>query len=295
MTAPHGTPSRYSNHGCRCDACREAKLAYERDRRRRTGPAYISAAAARAHIAYLRDNGVGLKTVARVSGVSHGALSKLVYGDRTRGRGPSKRIRPATHDKIMTVTIDAAAAGAKIDATATWRLIDEMVEAGAPKSAIAAELGQVGPGLQVSRGQVLASTATAIADLHRRWVNGETILERRDRHGNRTIAQPPDPDTTTSVATAAYRAESVKRLYDEIADIVTARETQQWRRRAQCRTHPTWVWFPSRGDNKTLAAARTVCETCPVAVECAAEGAGQPAGVWGSITANQRRTSRTAA
>lgn len=34
---PHGNYSRYQNHGCRCDRCREAATTYAREWRHRTG------------------------------------------------------------------------------------------------------------------------------------------------------------------------------------------------------------------------------------------------------------------
>lgn len=105
----HGPNPGSVKGGCRCEPCRQANAAYERQRSRRTAPPYVAADRARQHLAALSDQGIGLKTVARLSGVSHGALSKLVYGDRTRGRGPSKRIRPATEKAILGVT------GAQVD------------------------------------------------------------------------------------------------------------------------------------------------------------------------------------
>jgi hypothetical protein len=285
----HGTRARYYR-GCRCEPCKDANRTYAREltRRQRHGaPAYRSASEARAHIADLRAAGVGLKTIAAASGVSHGALSKLIYGDRTRNRAPSKRIRPDTHDRIMAVTIDAVAPGARIDATATWALIDHMTAAGVPKSAIAAELGQSGPGLQLSRRQVTADNAARVADIHARWLAGDLELVRRDRHGGIHVIEPPDTAPDPTADPTPIRKNSIDHLYDAIADIVTAR-TEPWRQRAQCRNHPTWVFFPGRGDNRTIDAARRICETCPVQTECAAAGEGVPHGIWAGQPARTR-------
>ncbi len=49
----HGTRSGYSNHGCRCDPCREAGNAYERARPSRTPRA---AAPSLAGVASLSDS-----------------------------------------------------------------------------------------------------------------------------------------------------------------------------------------------------------------------------------------------
>src|SRR5690606_32073167 len=102
----HGTYAAYvfgpegsdTANGCRCPACRDARRDYEARRKQRAAPPYVSATPAREHIAWLGRHGVGLKRIAEVSGVSHGALWKLVYG-RTRADGTrrtSERIRPET-------------------------------------------------------------------------------------------------------------------------------------------------------------------------------------------------------
>src|SRR4051794_5912333 len=101
-TREHGSYVRYvqgpdindvPGRGCRCELCRAANRDYERERKRRKAPAYVGADDVRRHLTWLAEEGIGLKTVANVSGVPHGALSKIVYGDY-KGRGHSKRVRP---------------------------------------------------------------------------------------------------------------------------------------------------------------------------------------------------------
>lgn len=101
-------PGCLPGRGCRCDDCKAAVRAKAAADRRRTAPAYVGADRARSHVRRLADNGVGLKTLAKASGVSHGALTKLVYG--VGDRPPSRRIRPATEQAILAVRPDAAAA-----------------------------------------------------------------------------------------------------------------------------------------------------------------------------------------
>lgn len=279
----HGTNAKYQVEGCRCPECSQAKSKHNRARARSVEPAYVAAVAARAHVRDLSEAGVGLKQIAKTSGVSQGALWKLMYGKNGK---PSKRIRRTTEQRILAVTPAAAAAGARIDATPTWVLIAEMVAAGAAKLEIAAAIGQTGP-LQLGRETVTARNARAVAQLHEAWCAGTVTLGRRDCWGNYTVAQPPAPQRKTTA--------DVSELYLELAEIVEARNEQaQWRNRAACRGRPAYLWFPGRGDNETSARGRTVCGWCPVRDECRAANFDQPDGTYGGLTATARLAIRDA-
>jgi hypothetical protein len=169
---PHGTYVKYVQELCRCRACRDANREYEAARqsaiRRREWQPYIPAGPARAHLRALATAGVGPKTVAKLAGVSHGSLAKIVYGDPRRGLAPSKRIRRETSEKILAVTIDQADGAQKIPAGPTWELLDDLIARGYTKSFLARALGNKGPGLQVKRTTVRASTARKVEELHRR-------------------------------------------------------------------------------------------------------------------------------
>jgi WhiB family redox-sensing transcriptional regulator len=72
-----------------------------------------------------------------------------------------------------------------------------------------------------------------------------------------------------------------------------ARSANRWRRRAACRKLPTEVFYPT--GNYTRGAeerAKTVCSTCPVRADCLvfAIDHDEPFGVWGGLTAEERRT-----
>lgn len=84
--------------------------AYERHRTRmiaygRWQP-YVDAEPARQHVLWLRSQNMGPKRISEVSGVPHGSLAKLVYGDPQRGLAPSKRIRPETAARILATRPD---------------------------------------------------------------------------------------------------------------------------------------------------------------------------------------------
>lgn len=81
----HGTLSRYidGRWACHCEPCTYSRAVYEARRARKAARGlvpYVPAGPARAHLAALAAAGVGLKQVAKISGVSRGALAKLVYG-----------------------------------------------------------------------------------------------------------------------------------------------------------------------------------------------------------------------
>lgn len=282
---PHGNDTK---GGCRCDPCRDAQRVYNRELRQRIVPAYVGATRARDHIAALAAAGVGLKQVARASGVSHGALSKLVYGPGA-GRPPSKRIRPETEQAILAVQPNAAAAGARVPAARTWELIDEMVAAGVPKVRIAELIGNR-RALQLSRATVTADNAQAVAAVHRMWRAGALVVHRYDSRGGSVAVAPPPPPPVPPEAVTPFAA--VGDLVARLADAVEVRHGRDWRTAAACRGRPSWMWFPARGDRVTLDAAIKVCRSCTVRARCLNENLHEPDGIYGGTTSLERRQLR---
>ncbi|MDP9402654.1 MAG: hypothetical protein M3P85_04830 [Actinomycetota bacterium] len=114
--------------------------------------------------------------------MSHGALTKIVYGDRPRGQKPSRRVRPETLAAILGVEVDQAQGAQKVPAGPTWALLDELLVAGYTKAFLGRELGSTAatPSLQVGRDRVRASTARRVEALHRRLI-GQKPPARRSR------------------------------------------------------------------------------------------------------------------
>lgn len=294
MKRPHGTYVAYVVDRCRCDDCRRANREYERERAQRLEPAYVSAGPAREHIAMLAEHGIGLNTVAKVSGVAHGTLSKLVYGDYTRRMVPSKRVRKTTQDRIMAVMPSDIADGGRVPAARTWALIDEMVTAGVPKARIAEAL-RTGPALQLSPATVTARNARLVAEFHAAWHSGQITIRRRSRHGNGQTAHPPAPlpvPREIDPADRQRRQAEISDLYLELAEIVELRNAQPWRAQAACRNRPTYLWFPARGDRATLDKAKRICAACTVRDRCRTEAPDDRAGVYGGLSAKARRDLR---
>lgn len=181
----HGTYVKYVVEKCRCLPCTEANRTYELRRQQaihrpdESWVPYVPATRARNHLLDLAAKGVGPKTVATMSGVSHGSLSKIMYGDKSRRQRPSKRIRPETERKILAVTFDMANGGQKIDGTATWQLIEDLYAQGFYRQWIAEQLGTQSGNLR-QRPLVRASTARKVEKLHKEW-SGKTPPRKRSR------------------------------------------------------------------------------------------------------------------
>ena len=186
----HGTYACYVLDGCGCTACTQANRDYEQRRAKDLAygrPRTVDAEPVRAHISELMCDGprganhmgVGLKQIAKVSGVSQGALWKLMYGAPDRP-GPSTVVRAATAEKLYAVTLADMADGATVDAAPTWKRVNEMVKAGWAKAAIARHVhGPQAVALQLSKRAVTVGNARTVAALHAAWVAGDIPTERK--------------------------------------------------------------------------------------------------------------------
>lgn len=281
----HGQHACYVLDCCRCEPCRAANRAYERQRRGSPEPAYVSAQPAREHVLFLRSAGVGMKTVAATAGVPHGSMSKLLYGDPRRGMGPSKRIRRATSEKILGVMPSAAKPGSLQPAGSTWRLIDEMVAAGVPKVAVARYLGQTGGGLQLSRRMVHQETVVRVKEMYARWLSHDLVLTGR---GHRHVRVPVRVMPPVKVVEFPDRSQILVGL----VEVLESRLGEGWRSDAACRNRPTYLWFPARGDSVTAAKALQICRSCLVRQTCLDANVGERDGIFGGLTGKQRRALR---
>lgn len=297
-------PGCKPGRGCRCDDCKAAVRAKAAADKRRTAPAYVGAARARAHVQWLAEHGVGLKTLAKVSGVSHGSLAKLVYGQGDRP--PSRRIRPATEQAILAVRPDQGADGAYVDAGPYRDLLDTLRARGWTNTSIAAAIGCARGNLPARGEQVAAGRLRAVRALldlevplpaDRRGHNARAYdlalawntrdLDAEARETARKAAQAEER--------AAYRAKA--RAADDLPVIdLAALAAEEWRDRAACQFVPDderWIFWPGKGDHQAVKAARDVCSSCPVAQECVehAVALGE-VGVWGGTTDMDRRHMR---
>lgn len=195
-TRQHGTraayvfgvgPGRGLGNGCRCEACTEANRTYQRarDRARRRPDenleaAYIDATEVREHLRWLTRSGVGTRTVARQARVSRSVVSALKSGEQ-------QRCTPAIADRVLAVGLHRAADGCRIDAGATWQLLEDIIEHGYTKTAIARMLGSTAeyPALQIRRNKINAETARKVEELHQRLTCETQNRRERNRDAQR--------------------------------------------------------------------------------------------------------------
>lgn len=142
---PHGN-AKYHLELCRCPACCSAARAYDNNRRRaiaygRWQP-FVDADPVRAHVRALGEFGIGWMRAARLAGVSTGGVSKLLYGDRPRGLAPSKRVRPETAVKLLSVgpTLENLGDRTAVDGAGTRRRLQALVYAGWTQSELARQI-----------------------------------------------------------------------------------------------------------------------------------------------------------
>lgn len=155
--------------------------AYESHRRRQqaygTWQPYVDAAPARAHVRDLMAYGIGWMRAAQLAGVPQSTVEKLLYGSPPRGMAPSKRIRPATADKLLAVHPGPAllADAADTDATGTRRRLQALVAAGWPQTQLAARLGmhRANFGKTIRHQRVLMSTERAVRALYDQLWNAD--------------------------------------------------------------------------------------------------------------------------
>jgi WhiB family redox-sensing transcriptional regulator len=67
-----------------------------------------------------------------------------------------------------------------------------------------------------------------------------------------------------------------------------------WTQHAKCVGSNPDLFYPGRGDNRTVHAAKTICHACPVRSECADHALtnGEKYGVWGGLSELDRRRVR---
>lgn len=241
----HGTHACYVLDRCRCTDCTRASADYEKHRKRLH--AYgrfthlVDAQPARDHVHELIAQGLGLKTLANISGVSGGALSRLMYG--SKGQPASKRIHRDTETRILAVraTIDTLAPGAITDGTGTRRRLQALMTLGWSQTRLAAALDyqtrNFGHLINGTRG-VTVATAHAVRALYDNlWDQAPTIANHWEAGGSNRARKyatergwvPPmawdddtidDPNATPHVDEHEPRAPRRLIHLDDIADFI---------------------------------------------------------------------------
>ncbi len=188
-TYAHGTLAKYKFEGCRCTPCRLAKNEYERRRYRLAGygrPAHVPAGPVREHVKSLmatpspgsRD-GIGYARIAKLAGVSRGAVARLIYGEKGK---ETKRIKRETAERLMKVRADQRADRTLVDASDTWGYVTELLDLGFQKACIARAIGRKDGDLRLGKRRVTVRTARAVEDLHWKVFVASAEFRKRCAH-----------------------------------------------------------------------------------------------------------------
>lgn len=160
----HGDRLRYIA-GCRCDECRRANTAYERERAaaRKVGDwnGIVSATNARKHMLKLSEQGVGRRAVQAVTDIADTVLSEIRSGKK-------KNIRARTERLILAVTKEMASDHALIPAEPSLKLINKLLSKGCTKTQLAALLEYETHALQFNFKQITVINAFNIRKLYAR-------------------------------------------------------------------------------------------------------------------------------
>ena len=276
MAREHGTRSKYVTDKCRCDLCRKANTAYYHKDKYNQAPKFVKASRTRKHIAELRAAGVGKRAIANTAQVSLSAIMKIAAGQVLQ-------IRPETEAAICGVTARAVADHGYVPIARTLEHIELLVAKGWTRKNIANAIGTGRErALQMPKDRIVGWRARAI----------EALLDlpapiNYDRWGN------PVKVEASEVAPAQQRPIPA----DVALPTMIHEGDMSWMTRGACRVNstPTWVFFPGDGDRKVAAAAKAICATCAVSGDCLdyAQRTSQHIGVWGGLSARERRDLRS--
>jgi hypothetical protein len=169
---------------CRQPECLQRSADYDNRRNRlvaygRWQP-FTNAEPVRQHIRMLSSYGIGWQRVCRLSGVSNGGVSRILYGAPHVGGAPTKRVRTTTADKILAVkpSFDHLAPMARVDGTGTRRRLQALIANGWPQKRLGIEMGITHHRLiwdHVRQDVVAADTARRVKDLYDRLWNVDPI------------------------------------------------------------------------------------------------------------------------
>lgn len=172
-TREHGTYARYTVGRCRCVDCRRANADYEKRRTRLKAYGrfpWVKPDRSREHLRELVASGCGVRTVARLSGVSRTTLNAILSGkpdaSSPGGRRPLIRVHAETEERLLALEPGHVRQPGPVPATEVWRQIQEMVAFGVPKGRIARAMGKKRPALQLSKSRVSPENARAVANVH---------------------------------------------------------------------------------------------------------------------------------
>lgn len=171
----HHEPSRACYvAGCDRDECRAANTLYENRRRMRRTPALVDAAVAREVILTLNARGIGLPTIAELSGLAYTTVWEIRAGER-------RQVTHRTLDRLRNVRMAEVPDGVSVPAGPVKRLLEALRRAGYSSADLARLLGSSAARPKLEYGdQVTAGTARRVAELYQRlWKTNPAVRQVR--------------------------------------------------------------------------------------------------------------------
>jgi len=177
----HGTRAAYVADYCRCTKCRVANRAAEQHRtaalRDGCWEPFVDPGQTRAHLNRLREQGLGLDQIAKLSGTPRATIRRLLGGPA----GKPARIRMETSDRLLAIPISSEhlAPRSQLDAFDTLRRIAVLTNAGfsIPDIARALDKSPVSLRRTLTRRTVTAQTAAAVSNLYDQWLQDGLLTE----------------------------------------------------------------------------------------------------------------------
>ncbi len=188
----------------------------------------VDAEPARQHVQQLRGQGLSLPSIARLAGVSLGAVNALVYP--TAGRGRSQHLRGVTSRRLLEVTFacELLPDGHRLDAGDAQAVLRDLLAAGYVMADLASATGLSSSTVRrvLQARSVTVGTDRQLHSIHTRTrtrgcrakpVNGSIEADeprpcgsRRDEVDDVAVARAMDGEQL--VLTVAERREAVRRL-----------------------------------------------------------------------------------
>ena len=169
-----GTNSGY-RLGCRGPSCTAAAREYGNERRKRQAygrwQPWVDAEPVRTHVQQLRRNGMGVRRIVALSGVSYTVVQRLLWS--VQGAEPTSKMRPANAAALMSVGVDLAPSSL-VPSAGARRRVEALMTLGWSQQAIAQLLGWQPNRVSSLRGKarVEVASAAAVAGLYDRlWAS----------------------------------------------------------------------------------------------------------------------------
>lgn len=149
----------------------------------------------RAHVQRLREHGLGLAVIAKLSGVTVRSLAFLMYGEPAAGKRPAVTMSTVSARRVLEFwpTLEQMPDMVSVDATGTRRRLQALATVGWSMRALALRCGKLADEFArvLGRERVFAATARLVRDLYDElWdqappetCKGERISARKARAG----------------------------------------------------------------------------------------------------------------